>query len=90
MIVAAAVSADQEVLDPVRAMLRAQATPECTSPELFASEECAIGWIGTSDRHAPFPLVRRGGEGNLMRRSTRPVSSPTARRNSRRSRRPRR
>ena len=66
MIVAAAVSAGQEVLDPVRAMLRAQATPECTSPELFASEECAIGWIGTSDRHAPFPLVRRGGEGNLL------------------------
>jgi hypothetical protein len=66
MIVAAAVSGNHEVLDPVRAMIRAQATPECGTAEFLASEECAIGWAPASDRHAPFAFARRGKRGNLL------------------------
>jgi hypothetical protein len=75
MIVAAAVSARHDVLDPVRSMLRAQATPECGTAEFLATEECAIGWASTSDRQAPFALARRGRQGNLLVVTGTPVAT---------------
>jgi hypothetical protein len=74
MFVAAAVGGDLEVVDAVRAMVRAQAGAECATAEYFASEECAIGWAATSDRHAPFALARRGAHGNLLVASGTPIA----------------
>jgi hypothetical protein len=42
MILAAAVGGNRDVLECVRAMLRAQVTPECSTAELFVDEDCAI------------------------------------------------
>jgi hypothetical protein len=75
MIVAAAFSNSGAVLEPVRAMLRAQATPECAIAEFFSGEECAIGWAMTSDRHAPFPFARRGAQGNVLVVTGTPIAS---------------
>ena len=50
----------------VREMLAAQdadGTGEAASCEVAGG---AIGWLHTSDRFAPFPLVRRGAGGNLL------------------------
>jgi hypothetical protein len=57
----------------VRAMLAAQDADGAGVAEAREVKGGALGWLHTSDRFAPFPLVRRGGRGNLLIVSGTPV-----------------
>jgi hypothetical protein len=74
MIVAAAVGGNGDLQEAVGAMLRAQATPECGPPQLAELSGCVMGWLQTSDRHAPFACVRTGVSGNLLLVSGTPIA----------------